>query len=414
MEQDILLLELIEQTKEILKKYGLKKKTMQMYQSYGFNPIKRYYDKLNQSIYSEELTWKFVIISRKQYEKGGINTTKFQCIRRTAVFLKQRHFNKEIVWRSLPHWTTTKLKFPFNELIKQYEQEKLDSGYCITTMRGYKPVIKHFLLYVESLQYQDLLLLTKKDITKYLPVLSENYSSVGDCLSVLRSFGNFLLRHNLINADLISVFQVSVPVRRKFAIGFTHEEANRIISAVNRSTTLGKRDYAILMLVKYTGLRAIDILYLKFAAIDWDKQELRIIQHKTGNELILPLTTNVCNAIADYILNGRPKSEIPYVFLRNRNPYMPLKSWSGHSIVKRNAAKIGITWTKEEHKGFHSFRRSLGNWMLEAEIPLDTIKEVLGHSDRNSTKPYIAAHLSGLLNCAISLQGIQTTREELL
>jgi len=52
--------------------------------------------------------------------------------------------------------------------------------------------------------------------------------------------------------------------------------------------------------------------------------------------------------------------------------------------------------------------------MLEAEIPLDTIKEVLGHSDRNSTKPYISAHLSGLLNCAISLQGIQTTREELL
>ena len=62
MEQDILLLELIEQTKEILKKYGLKKKTMQMYQSYGFNPIKRYYDKLNQSIYSEELTAYFAPI----------------------------------------------------------------------------------------------------------------------------------------------------------------------------------------------------------------------------------------------------------------------------------------------------------------------------------------------------------------
>ena len=414
MEQDILLLELIEQTKEILKKYGLKKKTMYSYQSYGFNPIKRYYDKHGQSIYSENFTWKFVTSARKQYENGEVNTAKFQCIRRTAMLLRKCYNNKAVTWRPLPLWTTTKLKPLFDELLKQYEQEKLDSGYCVTTMRGYKPVIKHFLLYVESLQHHCLLNLTKKDITEYLTVLSEKYSSVGDCLSMLRSFGDFLLKHNLINIDIISVFQVSVPVRRKFAIGFTHEEANRIISAANRNTTVGKRDYAILMLVKHTGLRAIDILNLKFNAIDWRKQEIRITQHKTGNQLILPLTTNVCNAIADYILNGRPKSELSFIFLRIRNPYIPLRSWTGYSIVKRNAAKVGITWTKEENKGFHSFRRSLGNWMLEAEIPLDTIKEVLGHSDRNSTKPYISAHLSGLLNCAISLQGIQTTRKELL
>lgn len=110
---DILLLELIEQTKEILKKYGLKKKTMYMYQSYGFNPNKRYYDKHGQSIYSENFTWKFVTSARKQYENGEINTAKFQCIRRTAMLLRECYNNKEVTWRPLPLWTTTKLTPPF-------------------------------------------------------------------------------------------------------------------------------------------------------------------------------------------------------------------------------------------------------------------------------------------------------------
>jgi len=91
-----------------------------------------------------------------------------------------------------------------------------------------------------------------------------------------------------------------------------------------------------------------------------------------------------------------------------------MESWSGHAIVKRTAAKAGITWSTEAHKGFHSFRRSLGNWMLEAEIPLSTISEVLGHAKADSTKPYIMTHHSKLAMCALTLQGIETTRGELL
>jgi integrase len=48
---------------------------------------------------------------------------------------------------------------------------------------------------------------------------------------------------------------------------------------------------------------------------------------------------------------------------------------------------VGVSHKPGERKGFHSFRRSLGTWMLENEVPLDTIKEVLGHSHMNSSRP---------------------------
>jgi len=405
---------LIKKVEEVLIGAGLSKKSMQLYKSFGFTPITRFYIEKSRVHYSEKISEQIVSFSRRQYEDGEICCSKFQHIRKVAEMLKEYNRTGSTTWHNITPWHTQKLGNPFAKYLQMFESEKLSSGYSVTTMRGYKPVIKHFLLYFETLGYENLLNITNEDIVKYIPVLAQKYSRMGDCLSRLRSFSEFLTEKVLVNTNISTALPVNAPTRKKYSFGFTREETEEILSAVDRTTTCGKRDYAILILAKYTGLRAIDILNLKFDEIDWHKFEVKLIQHKTGHPLILPLETRVCNAIADYILNGRPKSDLPFIFLRSRNPYLPLKSWSGYSIVKRNAAKVGITWSKEENKGLHSFRRSLGSWMLEAEVSIDTIKEVLGHRNRNSTKPYIATHQTGLLKCAMNLDGIDTSREELL
>ncbi len=73
----------------------------------------------------------------------------------------------------------------------------------------------------------------------------------------------------------------------------------------------------------------------------------------------------------------------------------------------------GIEWIPNKRNGMHSFRRGLGNWMLEAEIPLGTISEVLGHTSSDSTKPYLALQESYLGKCPLSLDGIPCLRKEL-
>jgi len=396
MNNQMLLSELIAKTKEALLTNGLKKRTMQMYNCYGFALIQRYYEEEKKSYYSEKLTWEFVLSSRTEYNNGNININKFRYIRRVADMLSEYYKTGSVQWKCSSPWRTTSLGDLFSKYLKMFESKKLTEGFSIRTMRGYKPIAKHFLRYIEKTGHKNLKHITREDIVHYLHVLAEDYTNIGDTLPALRSFGAFLIENDIINIDMVSVLRVSIPVRRKYSFGFTQEEVNKILSAIDRSTVCGKRDYAILMMAKYTGLRAIDVLSLKLNEINWHNREVNIIQHKTEKSLTLPLNINVCNALADYILNARPQSEQPYIFLRAKSPFSPLKTWSGYSIVKRNAAKIGITWDGKERKGFHSFRRSLGNWMLEAEIPIETISEVLGHTSTDSSKPHLSTHQSQL------------------
>jgi integrase len=414
MDKQVSITELVKKTYEQVKTNFASKKTRQMYWYCGFVPISKYFKEQNHQWYSEGAINECIVMFRQKYENDEIYDAKFRYVRKCASMMKDYLLFGKLEWKVLPHWDTKPLREPFAGYVEQYASEMLASGKSITTMRGVKPVLKHFLRYVESLKFKDLLTLKPQDILDYIPVIAQDYVRVGDCLSVLRSFGVFLLENGFTSIDLAAILQLKVPARKKYYFAFTHDEADRIISAVDRNTITGKRDYAILTLAMHTGLRAIDILNISFQNVDWQKHEINLIQHKTKRPLILPISNSVCNAIADYILNARPKSTLPEIFLRTRSPYIPLKSWSAYSVVKRNGKKAGLTWTKDEHKGFHSFRRSIGSWMLEAEISLDTIKEVLGHENRDSSKPYISTHRSGLAICALGLNGIETMREELL
>lgn len=413
MRKAVLMSELVKQVYDALRFFGFAKKTMQMYWYYGFSPILKHYREQSKMIYTKAVTQDFIHRLREQYENGSTNITKFQYVRRSAAMLDEYFQTGKVQWKPLAPWRTKLLGEPFCSYIKMYESQKLLLGRSVTTMRSCKPVIKHFLLYIESLGYKDMLHINQEDVSSYIPVLSQSYMCVGDCLSMLRTFGRFLLENGFTTINVPNILKLKVPFRKKYAFGFTHEETDRLLSAVDRETVIGKRDYAILMLAQHTGMRAIDVLNLKFDNMDWQKREIKLVQHKTGFPLILPLGLPVCNAIADYILNARPISELQFIFLRSRSPHTEMKSWSGYSIVKRNAAKAGIFWVKEDRKGFHSFRRSLGSWMLEAEVPLETIREVLGHRSQNSTKPYISTQTSNLYICSMALGGITTVREEL-
>jgi integrase/recombinase XerD len=167
---------------------------------------------------------------------------------------------------------------------------------------------------------------------------------------------------------------------------------------------------------KKTGLRSGNIVNLQFTNIDWKNDEIHIIQRKTNRPLILPLEFDVGNAIYDYVLHGRPVAESPYIFLRMRPPYQKLTNHSSsmNSIICKYMDAVGVSHKPSERKGFHSFRRSLGTWMLENEVSLDTIKEVLGHSHMYSSKPYLSTNLEKLKHCSLSLDGIEVTRQELI
>jgi integrase len=267
--------------------------------------------------------------------------------------------------------------------------------------------------YLEDCGIYETAQISRNNVLAYIPVAAEKYKRPGDALIILRPFLQFLYSENRTDVNFSSVLRVQVPTQRRYYYGFSEQEVSDILSAVKKETPYGKRDYAIIMLAANTGIRAVDALNLKISDINWDAKVLNIIQHKTEEPLILPLDMPTCNAIADYILNARPETDSPQIFIRNKRPYRKLESWSGWAIVKRASKKAGVTWLPEERKGFHSIRRSIGNRLLEAETPLSMISEILGHAKVDSSKPYMALHHSKLGMCALNLCGIESTRGEL-
>jgi len=148
--------------------------------------------------------------------------------------------------------------------------------------------------------------------------------------------------------------------------------------------------------------------------INWKHNELHIIQKKTGQSLSIPFGSDTGKAIADYILQGRPDTDVPYVFLRVEPPYRKLADTAVTSnILAKYMKKAGITHLPGDGKTFHALRRSMGTWMLESKVPLPTISQILGHRNIDSTKRYLSLATSMLSECALDIQHFGSERREL-
>ena len=92
----------------------------------------------------------------------------------------------------------------------------------------------------------------------------------------------------------------------------------------------------------------------------------------------------------DYIINGRPKSESPYMLLRSLAPYQKFHDGVSVACVFRKYLKrAGISHTAGDGKTFHGLRRTLGTEMVVQRIPITTVSQVLGHHSTETTKQYI-------------------------
>ena len=230
----------------------------------------------------------------------------------------------------------------------------------------------------------------------------------------LRQFQQFLLENNIAGPDCSLLF--SSKIRRTYPIsGYVHDdELEKILAAVDTETSTGKRDYAIIMLGAILGIRACDIIHLKFSDIDWQKKELRFMQAKTINPIVLPLTPEVESALVEYIRNGRPHADHPEIFLRVAAPVGPIRSAPAIQVMfTKYASKANIDRRPYDGKNFHGLRRRLGRNMILNDVPLTTIAQVLGHQSFDATKQYLSLDSQNLRECALDFRGISVERRGL-
>ena len=212
---------------------------------------------------------------------------------------------------------------------------------------------------------------------------------IHDTLMDLRGFFKFLYEKEIVSTN-ISAFipRDNYQMQAKLPAYYKEEEIEKLLKSVDRGNIVGKRDYAILVIAAYLGLRASDIAHLRFENLNWAHNTIFLRQYKTGKNISLPLLPVVGNALLDYIQYGRPKSDEQYIFLLVISPFIPIRPQAIAGLINRRFSYAGLKSTTRRHGG-HALRNSLVKELLNNKQSLPVISEVLGHKNTSSTRHYI-------------------------
>jgi integrase/recombinase XerD len=215
----------------------------------------------------------------------------------------------------------------------------------------------------------------------------------------LRSFLRFLFLYGHALQDLSR----SVPVVRKYRqsvppVFLSPDEVARTLSVIDRSTSRGRRNYAVLILLARLGLRASEVVLLELDDIHWRTGEI-VIRGKGGMFERLPLVSEVGKALAMYIRDSRGVSPTRRVFLRHYPPHIGLTGPAavGH-IVRSALARAGVQ--RSGRGAAHLFRHGLATKMIRRGATLSEIAEILRHRSQATTAIYTQVSFEALRSVA--------------
>jgi site-specific recombinase XerD len=226
--------------------------------------------------------------------------------------------------------------------------------------------------------------------------------TVSRIVSDVGCFLRFLTMRGILQKDLSAELpKVRVPRDAKIPSVWEQELVVRLLQAVDRSSAKGKRDYAILLLACRLGMRVGDIRTLKLDQLHWDDSTIEVRQSKTDTPSKLPLTSELGEALIDYLKSGRPQATHREVFLKVNPPFEPFTGNNLHHIVTYWRLLAGIRFRSPQKRGMHSLRHTLATRLLEKGAPLTTIAEILGHTSLESTRIYAKANVEALRSVAL-------------
>lgn len=222
-------------------------------------------------------------------------------------------------------------------------------------------------------------------------------------MRTVRQFMGFCFKNGYLSENL-SAYAPCVHYEKRSHIpsAYSYEDVMKLLSLVDRNNPVGKRNYAILLLITRLGLRAGDIVNLKFENINWEENRISLTQHKTGRPLTLPLLEDVGLATIDYLKFGRPKCTYANVFVRHKPTADAFSSSGVYTLVSNYIGKAGL-FTQGKKHGPHALRHSLASRLLEENVPLPVISEILGHANTNTTAVYLSISIDKLRSCALEV-----------
>lgn len=302
----------------------------------------------------------------------------------------------------------------FRKIIDRYVETSIQKGISSTTYKPNRSSCSCFLLYLQNKGYENLDDVREEDVLSYF------YDESNDLVLGNRTKVHIASVFQSDLGDLSDVAQrmlLALPDlknRRKNIQYLSSSESAAIRAVLSNNemhTGLSLRNKAIGTILYYTGLRTCDIISLQLSAIDWEHDEIKIIQSKTNYPLTLPLTATVGNAIYDYIVCERPRCDLQEVFVSAKAPHIPIGSGAVRLATDKIYAAAGVRQLPGDRKGSHIFRHNLVTTLSENSVSRAIITSVVGHSNPASINHYLSSDIENLRTCALSIDAFPVKKE---
>ncbi len=241
------------------------------------------------------------------------------------------------------------------------------------------------------------------DIERFLRTVGSRLSraSLQHTVGQLRSFLRFLSSRGLVASGLDGRIDTPRLYRgEQLPRTLPWDVVRKFLAAIDRSAPMGRRDFAMLLLVATYGLRTSEVAALRLDDIHWQARRLHVPRSKTGTPLVLPLTKEVGAALIDYLRHGRPDLPHRQIFLRVRAPSGPLRPTAVTEAFQGWVRRSGLPIP---YQGPHCLRHSLAVHLLRQGAPLEAIGDLLGHRSAESTCVYLRLHVEDLRDVALDL-----------
>jgi site-specific recombinase XerD len=264
-----------------------------------------------------------------------------------------------------------------------------ERGLAASTVESHKLLSHRFLREVCPAGADGFVALTPEIVIGYVErhALDGSADSGKAMCGVVRAFLRYLHLKGFISVGLADC----VPSIRRWRLAglptfLAPQKVQQVLDACDRTTAMGHRDYAVLMVLAKLGFRASEVAALNLDDIDW--QSGKILVHGKGRrQAMMPLRHDVGTAIVAYIRYGRPASACRRLFLRTLAPYIGFASGCAITMIAKQALeRAGIHGYA--HHGAHLFRHSLATKLLRSGASFAEIGQLLRHRSIDSTRIY--------------------------
>jgi integrase/recombinase XerD len=294
--------------------------------------------------------------------------------------------------------------------IQKFASHMCDTcGFAEATCQRHAYYVRRFLEYKYgsgSLRWNQL---CESDLVNFVGEYGKQ-SMLGAAKAVASALRKFLRHLQLRKVDVGGLVDVvpATPCWRLASLPrmMTEKQLHTLLSSFDRSTALGRRDYAMVMLMSTLGVRASEVAQLQLDDLNWRDASLRIVTPKTRRTNTLPLPDATGRAIANYLCDGRPQTSHRHVFARHCAPRdIPITSNTVRAVAIRAFCRCGFD---PKWKGSHILRHTVATQLHQRGSTLKEVADLLGHRSIETSAVYAKVNLPALAAVAMPWPEVTT------